>query len=241
MTVAENERDALISLFSERGWPVDGQKADQLMTYYRMLVEKNRVMNLTRITNFQDALIKHFADSLMIADHVDLDHVGTVLDLGSGAGFPGVPLRIMYPHLHLVMIDSVGKKMNFVQDVIDELQLAHTEARHVRAEDLARDRKHREQYDLVVSRAVANLSTLAEYCLPFVKTGGCFAAYKADNCEDEVAEAAAAIRKLGGEPADVRKYSFSGLGRAIVLVKKKSATPALYPRKAGTPAKEPLR
>ena len=241
MAVAENERDALISLFSERGWPVDGQKADQLMTYYCMLVEKNRVMNLTRITDFQDALIKHFADSLMIADHVDLDHVGTVLDLGSGAGFPGVPLRIMYPHLHLVMIDSVGKKMSFVQDVIDELQLTHTEARHVRAEDLARDRKHREQYDLVVSRAVANLSTLAEYCLPFVKTGGCFAAYKADNCEDEVAEAAAAIRKLGGEPADVRKYSFSGLGRAIVLVKKKSTTPALYPRKAGTPAKEPLR
>ena len=216
------------------------RQAEQLIAYYEELIETNKVMNLTRITDFRDAVEKHFIDSLMITRDVDLNKIHRVLDIGSGAGFPGLPLKILYPHLDVLMIDSVGKKMNFVSGVIQKLGLAGVEARHARAEELARDKKYRESFDLCVSRAVANLSTLSEYCLPFVKKGCVFAAYKSDQCEEEVRQAASAIRKLGGDQAVIDTFSLYGMGRSIITIKKKQPTPAAYPRKAGIPSKEPL-
>ena len=217
------------------------RQAEQLIAYYEELIETNKVMNLTRITDFRDAVEKHFIDSLMITRDVDLNKIHRVLDSGSGAGFPGLPLKILYPHLDVLMIDSVGKKMNFVSGVIQKLGLAGVEARHARAEELARDKKYRESFDLCVSRAVANLSTLSEYCLPLVKQGGRFIAYKSEKAEEELRGAEGAIRKLGGEVKDICSFRLPNSDeRRLVLVEKTKATPKKYPRKAGTPAKEPL-
>ena len=231
----------IITAFDRQGIAIDRTQASRFSLYYDLLIEKNKVMNLTRITGFEDALEKHFVDSVMIANYVDLKKVESVLDLGAGAGFPGIPLKIVYPHLRLSLIDSVGKKMQFVKEAAEALGLDHTSAMHVRAEDLAREKEHREQYDLCVSRAVANLSTLSEYCLPFVKTGGLFAAYKSADCHEEIDAAKGAVFKLGGGKADVRSFSLCGMGRSIVLIRKERRTPSAYPRKAGTAARSPLK
>ena len=239
--LSEGDRIRMIlSTLSGLGFEISEEQAGRFARYYDMLVEKNKVMNLTRITDFRDALEKHFADSLMIAGYLDMKKVTSILDLGSGAGFPGIPLKIMYPDIDVLMIDSVGKKMQFVSDVISDLGLEGASAMHVRAEDLARDKNYREKYDLCVSRAVANLSTLSEYCLPFVKKGGTFAAYKAANCEEEVLASGGAVRKLGGGQVKTERFDLFEMGRAIVLCQKLRPTPGIYPRKAGVPAKSPL-
>lgn len=239
--LSEGDRIRMIlSTLSGLGFEINEEQAGRFARYYDMLVEKNKVMNLTRITDFRDALEKHFADSLMIAGYLDMKKVTSILDLGSGAGFPGIPLKIMYPGIDVLMIDSVGKKMQFVSDVISDLGLEGASAMHVRAEDLARNKNYREQYDLCVSRAVANLSTLSEYCLPFVKKGGTFAAYKAANCEEEVLASGGAVRKLGGGQVKTKRFDLFEMGRAIVLCQKLRPTPGIYPRKTGVPAKSPL-
>ena len=243
----------LIDMMSEAGLTVKERQAEMLIDYYNMLVEKNKVMNLTRITDFEEAVKKHFADSLMGSEFVDVNKYRNILDLGTGAGFPGIPLAIMYPEAHIVMIDSVGKKVNFVNEAIEKLGLNHMEndlsgndnnirvrALHVRAEDLARDSEYREKFDLCVSRAVANLSTLSEYCLPFVKKGGLFAAYKSDQSEEEINAAERAVRTLGGNDLKKLKYSLFNMGRTMVIIEKEKSTPRQYPRKAGLPAKSPL-
>ena len=243
----------LIDMMSETGLTVKERQAEKLIDYYNMLVEKNKVMNLTRITDFEEAVKKHFADSLMVSEFVDVNKYRNILDLGTGAGFPGIPLAIMYPEAHIVMIDSVGKKVNFVNEAIEKLGLNHMEndlrgndnnirvrALHVRAEDLARDAEYREKFDLCVSRAVANLSTLSEYCLPFVKKGGLFAAYKSDQSEEEINAAERAVRTLGGNDPKKLKYSLFNMGRTMVIIEKENSTPRQYPRKAGLPAKSPL-
>lgn len=216
------------------------QQLEQFQIYYEMLVEKNKVMNLTGITEWDDVLEKHFLDSISLIRAVNLNQELTVMDMGTGAGFPGIPLKIAFPNLIVTLADSLNKRVLFLQEVIDELGLEGIEAIHGRAEDLARDKKYREQYDLSVSRAVANLSTLTEYCLPFVKIGGQFISYKSGECEQEVDESKSAVFLLGGKVKDVIKFELGDSGRSFIVVDKVNGTPKTYPRKAGTPSKKPL-
>ena len=185
-----NELEKLSITLSEK-------QIEQFTKYYEMLVEKNKVMNLTAITEFDEVLEKHFLDSVSLIRAKDLHESLTVLDLGTGAGFPGIPLKIVFPELKVTLADSLNKRVLFLQEVIEELELKDIEAVHGRAEDLARDKQYREQYDLCVSRAVANLSTLSEYCLPFVKIGGEFISYKSGDCEEEAAAAKSARQREG--------------------------------------------
>lgn len=213
---------------------------EQFRLYYEMLVEKNKVMNLTGITDWDEVLEKHFLDSISLIRAVDLNQKLTVMDMGTGAGFPGIPLKIAFPNLKVTLADSLNKRVLFLQEVIDTLELEDIEAIHGRAEDLARDKKYREQYDLLVSRAVANLATLSEYCLPFVKLGGQFISYKSGEIEEEVATSKSAVFLLGGKVKDIIKFELGESGRSFIVIDKVKGTPKTYPRKAGTPSKKPL-
>lgn len=218
------------------------EQASQLYTYFEMLVEWNKVMNLTGITEFEEVLLKHFIDSAAISRITDMSKVSTVMDVGTGAGFPGMPLKIVFPHLKITLLDSLNKRIQFLNAVIEKLQLEGIETIHGRAEDFGRDAKYREQYDLCVSRAVANLSSLSEYCVPFIKVGGRFISYKAGEVEEEVTAAEKAIRTLHCEPAKIEKTELpdSDLTRSFVIIKKKGHLDKKYPRKAGMPTKNPL-
>ncbi len=212
----------------------------QFERFYDLMIEKNRVMNLTSITEFEEVIEKHFLDSIALAKVRDLGERLSVMDVGTGAGFPGIPLKIVFPELAVTLSDSLNKRILFLREVIEELNLRGIEAVHGRAEDLARMEEYRERFDLTLSRAVANLSTLSEYCLPFVKVGGQFISYKSDGCGAEAEDAKNAIRLLGGELAAVEKFRLMESGRAFVIIDKKRATAKKYPRKAGTPSRLPL-
>lgn len=218
------------------------KQMEQFLQYYELLVEKNKVMNLTAITEFDEVVEKHFLDSVSLTQQLDLHQPLKVLDLGTGAGFPGIPLKIVFPELEITLMDSLNKRVLFLQDVISSLQLENIEAVHGRAEEAARNKKYRESFDLCVSRAVANISTLSEYCLPFVKIGGSFISYKSSTIEDELEDGKKGIAILGGKVKDVYKFTLpdSELQRSFVIIEKEKKTPKAYPRKAGTPSKEPL-
>lgn len=216
------------------------QQLEQFRMYYEMLVEKNKVMNLTAITEWDEVLEKHFLDSVSLIRAVDVRQNLSVMDMGTGAGFPGIPLKIVFPSLEITLADSLNKRVLFLQEVIDALKLEGIQAVHGRAEDLARDKKYREQYDLCVSRAVANLSTLSEYCLPFVRIGGQFVSYKSGECEEEVASSKSAVFLLGGKTKEVVKFELGESGRSFIVIEKVKGTAKTYPRKAGTPSKKPL-
>lgn len=232
----------LNSALFEYGITLSDEQTDKLLTYYEMLIEKNKVMNLTAITEYDEVILKHFVDSISLCQVMDLHKEIKVLDLGTGAGFPGIPLKIVFPELKITLFDSLNKRLVFLQEVIDELSLTNIETVHGRAEEAARNKMYREQFDLCVSRAVANISTLSEYCLPFVKVGGQFISYKSGAVDDELSGKEAAIEKLGGKLHDVFKFTLpdSDQTRAFVIVDKVKSTPKAYPRKAGTPSKEPL-
>lgn len=222
------------------GIELSDEQLEQFLTYYEMLIEKNKVMNLTAITDFDEVLEKHFEDSLSLIQAVDIEKSQTVMDLGTGAGFPGIPLKIAFPNIQITLADSLNKRILFLDDVIRELGLTGIDTVHGRAEDLAKNSDYREKFDLCVSRAVANLSTLSEYCLPFVKIGGKFISYKAGECDEEVAASKSSIFLLGGKISDIKKFELGESGRAFVIIDKVSGTPKKYPRKAGTPSKDPL-
>lgn len=209
-------------------------------TYYDMLIDRNKVMNLTAITEFDEVMDKHFLDSVYLFRSIELKEDYKLIDIGTGAGFPGIPLKIVFPELKITLLDSLNKRVGFLNDVIDELNLNDIEAIHGRAEDIARDKAYRASYDIAVSRAVANLSTLSEYCLPFVKIGGKFVSYKSGDCADEVDNAKAAIHLLGGKINKIDEFSYSNNSRSFIVIDKVMNTSNKYPRKAGLPSKKPL-
>lgn len=209
-------------------------------TYYDMLIDRNKVMNLTAITEFDEVMDKHFLDSIYLFRSIELKADYKLIDIGTGAGFPGIPLKIVFPELKITLLDSLNKRVGFLNDVIDELNLNDIEAIHGRAEDIARNKTYRASYDIAVSRAVANLSTLSEYCLPFVKIGGKFVSYKSGDCADEVDNAKAAIHLLGGKINKIDEFSYSNNSRSFIVIDKVMNTSNKYPRKAGLPSKKPL-
>lgn len=214
---------------------------DQFMKYYELLVEWNKVMNLTAITDFDEVIDKHFIDSLAV---VKINNISNekIIDIGTGAGFPGIPLKIAFPNTRIVLLDSLNKRINFLNEVIKELNLSGIETIHGRAEDYGKDKKYREEFDISTSRAVANLATLAEYCIPFVKKGGSFISYKSGEVLEELDSAKKAIEILGGAMEDVKSFHLpvTDIERTLIRIDKKSKTPMKYPRAAGKPGKEPL-
>lgn len=215
--------------------------------YYELLIEKNKVMNLTAITDKEDVIVKHFIDSIALIPYLKDKGINTnnelkIIDIGTGAGFPGLPLKIMMPDVKFTLLDSLNKRVSFLNEVIDELKLKDIEALHGRAEDYASDNKYREKYDICVSRAVANLSTLSEYCIPFVKEDGFFISYKAGESEEEINNSKNAIKILGGKINKVEEFVLPGtdVSRVFVFIRKLELTDKKYPRKAGVPAKKPL-
>lgn len=219
------------------------RQKEQFHRYYELLVEWNKVMNLTGITEYDEVNEKHFVDSLAIIKVVDIEKIDTMLDIGTGAGFPGVPLKIVYPHLNVVLLDSLQKRINFLNTVIEELGLEKIETLHGRAEDYAKKAEYREIFDLCVSRAVANLSTLSEYCIPYIRVGGIFVSYKSGNVDEEVDNSKKAVKILGGKLESVEKFQLPGteINRSFVKIKKIEQTKKRYPRKAGLPGKEPIK
>ena len=214
----------------------------QFMRYYELLVEWNQVMNLTAITDFDEVLKKHFIDSLSLVKAYSDFSSKSLIDIGTGAGFPGVPLKIAFPELKVTLLDSLNKRVNFLQTVIDELGLEDIEALHGRAEDYSKKEMLREKFDLCVSRAVANLSTLSEYCIPYVKVGGSFISYKSGKISEEIDEAKKAISIFGGKIENQVEFMIpdSDIYRNLIVIDKIEKTPNKYPRKAGVPAKNPI-
>lgn len=237
-----NQELILIEGCKKLGIELTSEQCGQFLLYYDFLVEKNKVMNLTGITDYEEVVLKHFVDSLSIIKAVDVHKFTNVIDVGTGAGFPGVPLKIVYPHLNVVLLDSLNKRIKFLNELVDKLGLKGITAVHGRAEDAARKKEYREQFDLCVSRAVANLSSLLEYCLPFVKKEGVFVSYKSTNIDTEIIGAKKALFLLGGKMEDKKTFYLpdSDIGRTLLVINKEKSTPSKYPRKAGLPSKEPL-
>ena len=240
--MGENAQSKFDLELEKIGITLNEQQKQQFDKYYEMLVEWNKVMNLTGITEYDEVNLKHFTDSLTIARTQDMQKVQSVIDIGTGAGFPGIPLKIAFPHLKVVLLDSLNKRIKFLDAVIEELGLENISTIHGRAEDFAKPQKLRESFDLCVSRAVANLSTLSEYCLPFVKVGGYFIPYKSEKIAQEKEEAEKALELLGGKFERQVEFMLpsSDIYRNLFVIKKVKETPKKFPRKAGIPKKEPL-
>lgn len=225
----------------------DNYQLSQFEKYYEMLIEKNKVMNLTAITDKEEVILKHFIDSVALVGLYDFCNKPDikVIDVGTGAGFPGIPLKIICPGINIVLYDSLGKRVKFLDEVIDGLGIDRDtcKAVHGRAEEGGRDRSYRECFDIVVSRAVANMSVLAEYCLPFVRQGGYFIPYKTGKIDEELNQAENAIKILGGRINRVERIVLPGsdISRSFVFISKEGKTPKTFPRRPGTANKQPLR
>ncbi|MDY3919183.1 MAG: 16S rRNA (guanine(527)-N(7))-methyltransferase RsmG [Candidatus Limivivens sp.] len=239
----EQKYQVLMEGCRQLGITLSEAQISQFQTYYDLLIEWNSFMNLTAITDFEEVMQKHFVDSLALVKGVTIDQPYRLLDVGTGAGFPGIPLKIVFPELEIVLLDSLNKRVKFLNEVIERLELSNISAVHGRAEDFARQPEYREGFDLVVSRAVANLASLSEYCIPYTKIGGRFVSYKSGSVEQEIRESEKAIFLLGGVQKDVIHFYLPGseIERSLVIIEKEKTTPKKYPRKAGMPSKEPLK
>ncbi|ARD58163.1 16S rRNA (guanine(527)-N(7))-methyltransferase RsmG [Bacillus safensis] len=226
----------------EKGITLSPVQLEQFETYFRMLVEWNEKMNLTSITEKEEVYLKHFYDSISAAFFIDFHKVTTICDIGAGAGFPSIPLKICFPHLHVTIVDSLQKRITFLNELAKGLNLQDTTFYHDRAETFGQRKEKRESYDLVTARAVARLSVLSELCLPLVKKKGLFVALKASAADEEMQAGKKAVTVLGGEV--VEKHSFvlplEESERNIIVIEKKKQTPKKYPRKPGTPNKSPI-
>lgn len=234
--------DILKEVFSQRGFDLTELQVKQFSSYKDLLIEWNEKINLTGITEPRDVAIKHFLDSVLLLDRFELISNSSVIDVGTGAGFPGFPLKIMKPDLNVTMLDSLNKRINYLKEVGNAINTDGISYVHGRAEDIGQDHQHREKYDYAVARAVANLSVLCELCMPFVKVGGYFIAYKGRDVDSEIQGSKKALRELGGEIYSVEEISLplEEGERHFIIIKKTRPTPSKYPRKAGTPAKKPL-
>lgn len=225
-------------------WKIElsSEQEEQFQLYYELLVKKNEVMNLTAITEKEEVEEKHFLDSLALTQALPLTGEESLIDVGTGAGFPGIPLKILFPEMKIVLADALQKRVGFLNDVIDRLMLTNIRAVHARAEELGQDPDYRERFDLCVSRAVAELPQLSEYCIPLVKTGGAFVPYKSRRTEEEIELSKNAFLTLGAEYEATKALVLgpSALERNLIIIRKISATPEKYPRKAGKIKKKPL-
>lgn len=236
-----NKQNYIKQKFDEIDIKLSDNQINQFYKYFEMIVEKNKVMNLTAITEFEDIVIKHFIDSILISKSIEMNEIHSLIDIGTGAGFPGIPLKIIYPNIDMVLMDSLNKRVKFLKEVCEELKLSKIDVIHSRAEDLAKNDEYREKFDLAVSRAVAYLSTLSEYCIPFVKVDGKFVSYKSDNVEDEINNSKNAVKILGASIDDIKYVNLDNdTKRSFVIISKKKNTSKKYPRKAGMPSSSPL-
>ena len=219
---------------------ISDKQIEKFFDYMNLLLEWNEKINLTAITEPEDIILKHFVDCATILKYIkDEDKI---IDIGTGAGFPGIPLKILNEKLDITLMDSLNKRINFLNEIINKLDLKNIVAIHARAEELARNKGYREKFDIATSRAVANLSTLSEYMLPFVKKDGMVISMKGSNIEEEVKNAKKAIKILGGEIEKIDNFNLANTNniRNIITIKKVVKTPKEFPRKAGKPSKEPI-
>ncbi len=230
----EKEFNELISKYNIKSNNI----TKQLYTYMECILESNNNINLTSITNPNEFIVKHFIDSLIISEYIDGNKI---LDIGTGAGFPGIPLAINNPDKNFVLLDSVNKKLNVIRGTLPKININNVDVIHSRAEDLAHNIEYREQFDCVVSRAVANLTTLVEYMLPFAKVGGMIICLKGPNYEQELMDASKAIDILGGKVEKTLSFNIEDNERNIIFIKKHKTTPEKFPRKQGKPLKEPIK
>lgn len=243
-----NDYSKMINELNSIGISLSDHQIEQFDKYYNLLVEWNKVMNLTAITEFDDVCKLHFVDSLMACPYFDFSKKSlSLIDVGTGAGFPGIPLKIVFPSLKVTLLDSLNKRIKFLDEVIQVLDLNSEgliETIHGRAEDFSNPKNGvlREKFDIGTARAVANMSTLSEYILPYIKKGGVFIAYKSNKINDEIDSSKSALNILGGSISSVNNTFLpdSDIERSVVIINKSKSTPKIYPRKAGLPSKQPL-
>lgn len=234
--------DLLVRGFDLYGIKLTDKEIESFRHYYQMLVEWNEKINLTAIVDEREVVIKHFIDSISVLPFFP-DGASSMIDVGTGAGFPGIPIKIVKSSMHVTLLDSLEKRVRFLNSVIKETGLTGIDAIHGRAEDFGQNKEYREHYDIAIARAVSSLPVLCEYTMPFVRIGGYFIAMKGSNVEDEISEGRNAVTILGGEIEDVKtfKLPFESIERNIILVKKLRHTPTKYPRKSGKPSKSPIK
>lgn len=235
--------EELENIFEKLGLTLDESKKEKYILYMNKILEKNQNINLTAITDKDEFIRKHYIDSLLCAGSEEFIKAQSVIDVGTGGGFPGVPLAIAFPEKDFVLIDSLNKRIKIVSEILETIAIKNVSVFHGRAEDLARKKEMREAFDICVSRAVANMSTLSEYCIPFVKIGGCFIAYKGPECDKEIDDAENAIYEMGGKIKRIQTPEFQGdnVKHKLIFVSKIKSTKSKYPRKAGIPSKEPVK